>query len=525
MWTGDRDHPWAEALAIRDGLIIAVGTRQDVAEFQGRVTRVIHRPTDFAVPGLIDAHGHVEALGARLEQVNLRAVGSLDEVAKRLKDQIARAAPDAWITGGGWDQSLWPGRSFPDAAVLDSVAPNRPVWLRRVDGHAGWANSEALRRANVTGETKTPAGGQILRDSKGLPTGVLIDGAMSLVDRVVPPSRPEDLRRHILEAQKVILAAGLTGVHDAGISEKLAELYHELDRTGQLRLRVYGMASPGSGHEIEFASQPPLRFPPGSRFELRAIKLFMDGAMGSRGALLFAPYHDDPHNLGLSLIDPKVLEGTVAAALEHGWQVATHAIGDRANALVIDGYEAARKSVPQPRDPRLRIEHAQVIRKPDVVRMAKLGIIASMQPSHASSDMRWADARLGPGRVEGAYAWRWFLDGGVPLAFGSDFPVEIVNPFWGLYAAVARQDEDGNPPGGWHPEQALKLEEALRAFTSGAAFAGFAESRVGVLRTGLRADLTVVDRDLFRVSPKELLGARVTLTIIDGQILHERKAK
>ncbi len=239
--------------------------------------------------------------------------------------------------------------------------------------------------------------------------------------------------------------------------------------------------------------------------------------MGSRGGLLFRPYHDDPANSGLLLIDPKVLEATTTEALRHGWQVATHAIGDKANALVLDAYAAARKAVPQARDPRLRIEHAQVVRKEDVARFAELGVIASMQPSHASSDMRWADARLGPGRVNGAYAWRWFADAGVALAYGSDFPVEIVNPFWGIYAAITRQDPEGLPEGGWHPEQRLTLEEALRGYTAGSARAAFAEDRLGMLKVGYRADLTVLDRDLFRARPKEILATKVLMTIIDGQ--------
>jgi predicted amidohydrolase YtcJ len=346
---------------------------------------------------------------------------------------------------------------------------------------------------------------------------------MGLVDRVVPPSRSEDLKRHILAAQRAILEAGLTSVHDAGVSRDVAQAYRELDRAGQLRLRVYGMASPPAGHEVEFVSRPPARGDPGARFELRAIKLFMDGAMGSRGALLFQPYHDDPTNRGLMLIDPKVLETTVTTALQNGWQVATHAIGDRGNALVIDAYETALKSVPQAQDARLRIEHAQVVRKEDVQRVAALGIIASMQPSHASSDMRWAGARLGPGRVEGAYAWRWFIDAKVPMAFGSDFPVEIVDPFWGLYAAITRQDDRGNPTGGWHPDQRLTLDESLRGFTAGAARAAFAEDRLGMLRPGFRADLTVVDRDLFEVSPAEVRHARVNMTIVDGQIVYDRR--
>jgi predicted amidohydrolase YtcJ len=524
IWTGDRARPWAQALASRGGAIVAVGSRDEAMRFKGPATTVLDRPTAFAMPGLIDAHGHVESLGASLEQVDLRGVSSLDEVARRVRARIEATPKDTWITGANWDQSLWAGGSFPTASVLDAVAPERPVWLSRVDGHAGWANSEAMRRAGIDKHTKAPADGQIIRDASGQPTGVFIDGAMSLVGRVVPSPRPEDLKRRILAAQKKILEAGLCGVHDAGISEAEAKVYRELVRSGQLRVRVYGMASPPPGREVEFVSRPPAPASPQSRFELRAIKLFIDGAMGSRGALLFEPYQDDPANKGLMLIDPRLLEAITTAALKSGWQVATHAIGDRGNALVLDAYSAALKAVVEARDPRLRIEHAQVVRKEDVHRFREMGIIASMQPSHASDDMRWADARLGPVRVGGAYAWRWFLDEKVPLAFGSDFPVEIVNPFWGLYAAITRRDARGMPPGGWHPEHVLSLEDSLRDFTAGSARAAFAEERLGMLKTGFRADITVVDRDLFQVSPRQMLDSKVVLTVVDGEIVFERGA-
>jgi predicted amidohydrolase YtcJ len=257
---------------------------------------------------------------------------------------------------------------------------------------------------------------------------------------------------------------------------------------------------------------------------MRAIKLFIDGAMGSRGALLFEPYDDDPSNKGLLLINPKVLEATVTAALKNGWQVATHAIGDRGNALVLDAYAAALKAVPNARDPRLRIEHAQVVRREDVPRFRALGIIASMQPSHASDDMRWADARLGPTRAEGAYAWRWFMDEKVELAYGSDFPVEIVNPFWGLYAAVTRQDANQKPAGGWHPDQRISVEDALRGFTSGSAYAAFAEDRLGTLAPGMQADLNVIDTDLFQAGPPAILRARPLATVIEGRVAFERGA-
>jgi predicted amidohydrolase YtcJ len=524
IWTGDRDHPWAKALAARGGVLVASGTGEDVERYRGPGTRVVSLPGAFATPGLIDAHCHLSSLGAVEEGIDLRGVDRLDEVARRVKARIETTPGDAWILGRNWDQSLWPGGAFPTAAVLDAVAPDRPVWLRRVDGHAAWANSEALRRAKVTKESQAPSDGQIIRDASGQPTGVFVDGAMDLVGRAVPkPSQAEHARR-ILAGQAIALRAGLTGIHDAGVSRLDEAAYRDLDRQGLLKLRVYGMAHPGSDDDpMASVSQPPAAAQPTSRFELRAIKLFIDGAMGSRGGLLFEPYSDDPGNRGLLLIEPDLLRRTTEAALRHGWQVCTHAIGDRGNALVLEAYAAARAAVPEARDPRLRIEHAQAVRQADVGRFATSGVIASMQPAHAVDDMRWTDARLGPDRARGAYAWRWFLDAGVPLAFGSDAPVAVINPFYGLYCALTRQDEQGSPPGGWHPDQRLTLDEALRAHTAGSAHAAFAEDRLGVLRPGLRADVTVVDRDLFAASARGVLGAEVVMTVVDGEVVYQRE--
>lgn len=521
IWTGDPDHPFAEALAARDGRVLVVGSREEVARYIGPKTRVVDRRDAFATPGLIDAHAHLTDLGAGLEEIDLRGVASLDEVARRVKAKIEATPGEGWITGRSWDQSLWPGGAFPTAAVLDAVAPNRPVWLRRVDGHAGWANAEAMRRAKVTRDSRAPDDGQILRDDQGEPTGVFVDGAMRLVESAMPAPTKAVAVRRILAAQEVVLRAGLTGIHDAGVSPLEAEAFRELDRDGQLKLRVYGMLLPPEGKEVASVSRPPLTPRPEDRFQMRAVKLFIDGAMGSRGGLLFEPYADDPNNKGLMLITPKLLRQVVEESLRKGWQVATHAIGDRGNALVLEAYKDALAAIPTARDPRLRIEHAQVVRREDLDLFKSLNVIASMQPSHASDDMRWADLRLGPGRVDGAYAWRWFVEAGVPLAFGSDFPVEVVNPFYGIYAALTRQDEAGKPEGGWHPDQRLTLEETLRAFTVGSAHAQFADSQLGALRPGMKADLTVIDRDLFAVSPVEVLRSKVVMTIVEGKVVAE----
>jgi predicted amidohydrolase YtcJ len=521
LWTGNPEAPWAEALAARGGEVVAVGSAAEVDRFRGPGTKVLDRPDGFALPGLIDAHGHMAQLGASLEQVDLRDL-DLEAALGKIKAKLAATPGDGWILGANWDQSLYPGGAFPTAATLDAVAPDRPLWLTRVDGHAGWANSEAMRRAGFTREAKAPADGQIIVDGAGNPTGVLVDGAMGLIAKAVPPPTRADLQRQILAAQAACLKAGLTGVHDAGVSAAEAAVYRALDADGRLKMRVYGMASPPAGREVAFVSETP--GPAGRRFTLRAIKLFMDGAMGSRGALLFEPYADDPRNTGLQLIDPEVLAATTTQALKSGWQVCTHAIGDKGNALVLDAYAKALAAVPDAKDARLRVEHAQVVRRADVPRFAALGAIASMQPAHAGTDKRWAEARLGPGRVEGAYAWSWFRDDGVKLAFGSDFPVEIERPFWGLYAAVTRQDPAGAPPGGWLPQHRLSLEDALRFHTAGGAYASFDEGRLGVLKVGMRADVTVLDRDPFRVAPRAIYDAVVTATVIDGAVVHEAAA-
>ncbi len=525
VWTGDPANPWAEAIASRKGTIVAVGATADVMKLKGPLTRVVERPTAFATPGLHDAHGHLQSLGEATESIDLRGVDTLDRVAAMVKERLAQTPADRWVVGRNWDQSLWPGGAFPTAKTLDQVAPDRPVWLTRVDGHAGWANTEAMRRAKINKETTPPSDGQIIRDTNGQPSGVFVDGAMGLIERIVPASTLEDAKRHLLVAQRICLENGLTCVHDAGVGRRTEQAYRDLEEQGVLKLRVYAMASPPDGREVDFVSRPPASSKPGDRFEMRAIKLFIDGAMGSRGALVFEPYADDPTNRGLTLVPPERLLAVTTKALETGWQVCTHAIGDKGNALVLDAYEAARRAVPTATDPRLRIEHAQVVRKGDVARFRESATIASMQPSHASTDKRWADERLGKDseRVQGAYAWRWFLNEKVRMAFGSDFPVEVANPFWGIYAGITRQDEKGGPKDGWHPDQRMTPDETLKGFTAGAAFAMFAEERLGILRPGMNMDMTIIDRDLFKASPREVLEAKVLMTIIEGEAVYEAR--
>jgi hypothetical protein len=518
IWTGDSMRPWADSLASREGIIIAVGNRSEVEKTRGPNTRVLDLPDNFATPGLVDAHGHLTGLGETLEQIDLRGVPSVEEVVRRVVDRAGKLSEGEWVLGQSWDQSLWPGKELPTHQPLSQALPARPVFLRRVDGHAVWVNAAALNAAGITADTPDPAGGKILRGRDGKPTGVLLDAAVDVFSKHLPPTSRAGLSRQFLAAQRLCLEAGLTGVHDAGESAREIDVLRELDASGTLKLRVYGMASPPAGREVEFVSRPPGSARPGDRYVLRAIKMFIDGAMGSRGAALFEDYSDDSGNRGLILTEPDLLQRITEAALKNGWQVCTHAIGDRGNRLVLDAYQAALSRVPS-RDPRLRIEHAQVVALHDIPRFAELGVIASMQPTHATTDMRWALDRLGPSRIAGAYAWRRFIEANAELAFGSDFPVEHVSPLLGLYASITRQDLNGEPAGGFMPDQRITLDEALHAFTAGSAFASFDEQRRGVLRPGMQCDMTVFDRELSQDAARQLSQAKVLATVIAGEVV------
>ncbi len=530
IWTGDANSPTAEAIALRDGEIMAVGTLAETEKLASPDTkRITYPPGSTIVPGLIDAHAHLSMLGGNLDELDLRDCKSQEEVAARVKKRAGERPGDGWILGRNWDQSLWPGQVFPSRESLDKALPDRPVWLVRVDGHAGWANGEALRRAKITSasKSKVPSDGQMMTDAAGEPTGLFVDGAMGMVARAIPPTDDDTLERRFLFAQAECLSVGLTGIHDAGLDAQERRILEKLDRSGQLKLRVYGMASaPEDPAKFFRSTRPGVPVAGTGRFEVRAMKFFIDGAMGSRGALLFDDYADDPGHKGLQLIDLKVFDEDLAAALSTGWQVCTHAIGDKGNALVLDAYEKAfrtvEKSARPVSEPRWRIEHAQVVRRGDVKRFADAGIIASMQPSHASSDQRWADARLGDERARGAYAWSWFFEDGVRLAFGSDFPVEIANPVWGLYGAVTRQAADGDPPGGWRPMHKMTMPQAVTGFTTGSAYAQFAEDRLGKIAPGFRADLTVFDADPFEAEGLGILKIKPLATWVEGEDVFRR---
>ncbi len=466
------------------------------------------------MPGLIDAHGHVMELGFAALSVDLTGTKSLGQALALVKAYAAAHPQARWIVGGGWNQETWRLGRFPTAAELDSVVGDRPVYLSRIDGHAGWTNTAGLAAAGVTAATRDPAGGRIERDGRGAPTGVFVDAAKDIVARHLPPPTPGENAAALTKALAIMASVGLTGVADMGTDPATWALYHDFDRSHRLTTRITAMAS-GIDALRTIAASGPIGWSGDERLSLPGVKLYADGALGSRGAWLKADYSDAPGNHGLRFHPDATLRGWVDEATARGFQVAIHAIGDAANAQVLDAFAgvpaATRDRV------RLRIEHAQIVDPADLPRFASLHVIASMQPTHATSDKNMAGARLGTARLAGAYAWRTLLDTGARLAFGSDFPVEAPNPFFGLHAAVTREDHDGNPPGGWLPTQKLTRIEALTAFTTTAAFAAHAETRVGTLTPGKWADFIVVDRDVLTVPPAGIWQTKVLQTWVGGQ--------
>jgi predicted amidohydrolase YtcJ len=471
------------------------------------------------IPGLIDAHGHVMALSLGLRQLDLSQATSLADAQERVRAHAARDTAAGWIRGRGWNQVSWGLGRMPTAAELDAAHGARPVWLERVDGHAGWANSAAMKAAGITRASKDPPGGRILRDPAGNPTGVFIDSAMGLVEKAAPPPSAGEREKALEAGLKHLAALGLTGVHDMGSSAEDWALFRSFADEGRLTVRITAYAA---GMEaMERIS--PLRPTPwlyDGRLRLAGVKLYTDGALGSRGAWLLEPYADEAGTRGLRFQDDTKLKNLFSRANFLGYQVAAHAIGDAANRQVLDAFAEIRPTYGD--GFRNRVEHAQVVAPVDIPRFAELNIIASIQPTHATSDKAMAGDRLGEARLEGAYAWSAFVRAGVRLALGSDFPVEPANPFYGLHAAVTRQDRAGQPPGGWRMQDALTLERAFQGFTTDAAWAGSQEGRVGALVPGAWADFLLLDRDPFAIAPAELFQVTVEETWVAGKRVHVR---
>lgn len=514
-----------EAVVVEGEKIAFAGS---LAEAEGRAgpdTRRFDLGGAVMLPGLVDAHAHLRSLGRYLAQLKLESAASAAEVRDIVRGAQRTTPEGRWIQGRGWDQNDWTVKRFPTWRDLEGTEAN-PVYLRRVDGHAGWVNQTALEVCGITRDTPDPDGGRIVRDDAGGPTGVLIDNAVNLVSNVIPAPGPDEVDDWLRAAIRHCNALGLVGVHDAGTTAGDLASLQRLHRSGDLTLNVYCMLST---EDVDLAwTEERVRAGPrteaGGRVVVRAIKLYADGALGSRGAALLEPYADDPGNTGLLLTPPKELERLSRLAAQNGMQVCTHAIGDRGNRVTLDVYERVlRESAgigSRGAGQRFRIEHTQIVSDRDFARFKELGVIPSMQPTHCTSDMYWAEDRVGPDRIDGAYAWRRLLDEGNVIPCGSDFPVEGADPLAGIYAAVTRTDREGRPEGGWRAQQRMTIGEAVKGFTVWAAYAAFDEAEAGTIEPGKRADFTVLDGDVLQAAPESILRTAVEMTVVRGEVVY-----
>jgi len=477
--------------------------------------KVIEGQGKTLLPGLIDGHGHVLGLGQNLAQVDLRTSSSEAQAVAKVA-AFAKTQPQAqWILGRGWNQVLWPTQQFPTTALLDEEIKDKPVWLTRVDGHAGWANSKALQLAGITKDSIDPPGGQILRDATGNPTGVLIDNAMGLLEQKIPQQNEAERQAALAAAFEHLLALGITSTHDAGVDAANLASYQTLQQQQKIPLRIYAMLSATDPMLPQWLQAGPIDDPT-DVLDVRSVKIYGDGALGSRGAALLADYSDKAKERGLLVTQPDALTQLMKMTIDAGFQANVHAIGDYANRLVLDRFELLVSDQDRLAG-RHRVEHAQVVAPVDIPRFAKLQVLPSMQPTHATSDKNMAGDRLGVARLRGAYAWRTFVDQGSIIVGGSDYPVELANPFHGLHAAVTRQDQQNQPVGGWLPEQKLTMTEALRSFTVDAAYGAYQEKAMGSLQPGMWADFILIDRDLTQVPPEQIWQTQVLHTYVGGK--------
>ena len=489
---------------------------------RGVDTRSINLEGKTLIPGMIDSHGHLTSLGTALRTVDLVGTRSVDEIIERVARRAAQLPAGSWVIGRGWDQNDWPDTRFPTHQKLSAAISTHPVVLGRVDGHAIFANARAMQLAGITKKTKDPAGGRILRDANGEPTGVFIDNAMSLVQGSIPEETPAEIREGVQLAMRELNRLGLTGIHDAGVPCDEISVYEEMARANLLTARNYVMVDGDSDECLDSMIKLGARdnLDGKNLIAVRAIKLSADGALGSRGARLIEPYTDEPSQRGLELIPQSRIRDVAIKALRSGFQLNVHAIGDGANRSVLDAFESALREVPKSNH-RFRVEHAQILNANEIPRFAQLGVIPSMQTVHQTSDMYWAENRIGWTRMQGAYAWRSLLNSGVIIAGGSDFPVESPNPLYSFQAAVSRQDANGWPEGGWLPQQRMTREEALNHLTIWPAYASFRENLVGSITPGKLADVVVLSHDIMTVPVNQILDARVELTIVNGRVVYD----
>jgi len=517
--TLDAAKPLVEAISVGGGRILETGSSAEILPRLGPGVRKIDLRGRTVIPGLTDAHAHFLGYAEESTWLDLTGSPSLDEIHEMVSERLVVVKTLGWVLGRGWDQNDWPGARYPEKDALDRIAPDNPVFLVRVCGHAAFVNSAALRLAGITRDTADPPGGRILKDAGGEPSGVLLDDAIPLVERAIPPLTKTEKKRLCVAAARNCLAAGLVGVHEMGMSADAVSVYREIYAAGELPFRITGYLSADDPGNAPFLDTGPLPGDGDELFRVIGAKFFADGSLGARSAALLADYSDEPLNRGILMKSPDELYLQILPWREKGFQVAVHAIGDAAVREVLDVCERLNAAHPH-LDARNRVEHAQVISHQDIPRFAALGAIPSMQFKHCTSDMSWAQARLGPERVACAYAWRSLISAGSRIPGGSDFPVEPINPFLGIHAAVTRQDAAGNPEGGWRSSQRLMVEEAVGAFTVEAAYAGRAETVAGSLSPGKLADFVVISGDIFSMQPIEIPKIRVLATILGGEIVY-----
>jgi predicted amidohydrolase YtcJ len=520
--TMDEDNPEAEAFAVGGDQFLAVGKSEEIISMYPKTER-IDLQGKTVMPGIIESHGHLLSLGQSFLELNLEGLATPEEVVQKVHDRVKDTPPGEWITGWGWDEGAW-AKNYPTNQGLNEISPNNPVYLRGLHGFACWANDKALVVAGITKDTPNPPNGEILKDPlTGKPNGILTNAAQELLTQRIPPLGQDQILKALKLAIDECLKFGLTTVHEARTTSSMLEALRLLKEKDELRCRIYAMLDWTEEALIEDFFQKGPEIDTEHMLTIRCIKIFVDGALGSRGAALLMPYSDDPESSGLVVTPEEDVYRLTLKALRNGLQVAVHAIGDRANRLTLNAFELALLEIPEVRDHRLRVEHAQVVALEDIPRFAPLGSVLSMQPPHCTSDMGWAEARVGPERIKGAYAWRSFLDTGVHLTLNSDFPGETLNPFFGMYTALTRQTPEGEPPEGWFPNQCLTREEVLGAYTVEAAYSGFEEDIKGKIKQGMLADFILLSEDILSIPVRGFLSLQVEQTYVGGNLVYTHR--
>ena len=506
------------ALAVREGRVLATGNTDLADQYPSATLRDGNGKT--MLPGLIDAHGHISSLGYALLSIDVRGLQSAAQVAKNVAAYGAKNPDLSWIQGRGWNQVLWPGKQFPNMADLDAEITDRPVWLERIDGHAGWANKKAMELAGITRDTVSPPGGEIIYDQQGEPSGILIDNAMRLIIDIIPAPNTAEIKLALDAVSQHLLSLGITSAHDAGVLSSEHKVYRQLADNGEMQVRIYGMYS-STEDDLQQVLNAGHSSDSRDMYSVRSIKIYTDGALGSRGAAMLEPYSDRPDHRGLLLTSREELQRLFKLAINADFQIAIHAIGDQGNRIGLDVLEQAYESFGG-RHLRHRMEHSQVVALSDIPRFKSLDVIPSMQPTHATSDMNMAEDRIGAERLKGAYAWQSFLKQGSRVVSGSDFPIELANAFHGIHAAVTRQDKNNQPEAGWIPEEAMSLEDTMRSFSIDAAWAAHQEDSLGSLTPGKWADFILLDQDIYQIPARDTWKTQVLETWLAGELVYAK---